>query len=597
MRAIASSNVVIDGALQEATIIFSTTSGKIVHIVDSVVKQDDPVLSRFNVESYRDVSPMYVMPGLVDLHVHLNEPGRTEWEGFATGTQLLIAGGVTTIVDMPLNAIPPTTTIKNFEIKLQLATGQVWCDVGFWGGLVPDNLDDLVPLIEAGVRGFKGFLIDSGVDEFPLINPVYIEKLMSIVEPYKTVLMFHLEMQPRTSLGPQVGTKFELSADDELVGDYHQPSPLQTDDEIEDLNLGMSQSFISRAPPLVTQLLKHNHHHKDDHLNCNLPHNHAGSIDHNVLSDEQLMALSKSPLLLALEPKFGHLAELVNHHHHHHHEEDHIKSPLLELATTDSTLDKIDPTLYLSFLASRPDVFETTAIAEIIACSTKNPRVPLHIVHLGTHELVPLLRAAFEQNLPISVETCFHYLSLTAESIINGSTQFKCCPPIRTEQNKNLLWKLLEEGIIKTVVSDHSPCIPELKSFESGDFFEAWGGISSVGLGLSILFTEIQDKPNLSINDIVRWCCENTAKQIGLADSKGFIKVGHDADFAIFDPNTKFTITNDQVFFKNKFTAYNGFNLKGRVVETILRGNSIYALGKGCSDLPMGQLLLNKRIL
>ncbi|GMG39186.1 unnamed protein product [Ambrosiozyma monospora] len=171
-RAISSEKVVIDGSIIPATIIFSLQSGKILTIIkNKILKENDPLLIRYSVVSYRNLSPYVIMPGLVDSHVHLNEPGRTEWEGFATGTQSAASGGVTTVIDMPLNAIPPTTNITNFNLKLAAAEGQTWVDTGFWGGLVPDNLDDLVPLIQAGVRGFKGFMMDSGVDEFPMIDP------------------------------------------------------------------------------------------------------------------------------------------------------------------------------------------------------------------------------------------------------------------------------------------------------------------------------------------------------------------------------------------------------------------------------------------
>lgn len=647
-RAIASTQVVLDETVGPATVIFSAESGKILHVARRILPRTDPVLVHFNVlaADYRNVSPLVVMPGLVDAHVHLNEPGRTEWEGFATGTQAAAAGGVTTVIDMPLNAIPPTTTVANFNLKISAARGQTWVDVGFWGGMVPHNLDHLVPLIRMGVRGFKGFMIDLGVDEFPAILPQYIHRAMATVEGEQTVLMFHAEMQPHHLHEPPVLVEavgdrtprlvpnerhahfsIEALSDDESeeTDSVHQSlndpgndpedatGALSLPDGMEALDLGMSASFINRAPKPVVHLLNTHRCPGGDHENCTLPHNHAGSIDHRVLTDAQARALAKSPYLQASEPQFGRFARLANPNHEavaavtsplakaldfaSEKLLENSADPLLMAQAEDSTLLNVNPTLYASFLASRPDNFETTAIAEIINCSMQNPRVPLHIVHLATHEAIPLIRAAKARGLPVTAETCFHYLSLSAEKISNCLTHFKCCPPIRTDANRRLLWRALRSGIITTVVSDHLPCTPDLKGLEKGDFFSAWGGISSVGFGLPILFTEGQKlQPPVSLPEIVRWCSWNTAKQVGLSHRKGRLAEGYDADILVFDPECGYVVRNDQTFFKNKLTAYDGMEFQGRVVETLVRGNLVYEVDAGHSDVPMGSLILEPRV-
>lgn len=430
---LASSRAVISGRLTEATIVISTNTGKIISIFHSVLPQEDFPPGT----PYVDHSPKILIPGLVDAHVHLNEPGRTEWEGFWTGTQAAAFGGVTTVVDMPLNAIPPTTTLAGLKEKVAAAQGQCWVDVGLYGGIVPGNEKELKPLVRAGVRGFKGFLIDSGVEEFPAVSSQDIQKVFAELASELTTVMFHAEMIPPIAAS---------------VGDDVQQS----------------------LPPLAP----------------------SGPLSH-----------------------------------------------------------------YQTFLDSRPSSFETYAIAEILALAQEcNTTLPLHIVHLSAIEAIPMLRDARTRGVNITAETCFHYLSLAAEAIKDGDTRHKCCPPIRSQTNQDGLWEEMlrpDDPVIKTVVSDHSPCTPSLKLLpthypgstgyeecegEEGDFFAAWGGISSVGLGLSILWTEGQTR-GITIEDVVRWCCKNTAKQVGLEHQKGDIGVSFDGDIAVFDDEAEFIVS------------------------------------------------------
>lgn len=493
---LASSRAVVEGRLTAATIVISTTTGKITTIWHSVL----PRSSFPPGTPYADHSPHVLLPGLVDAHVHLNEPGRTEWEGFWTGTRAAAFGGVTTVVDMPLNAIPPTTTVAGLKEKVAAARGKCWVDVGFYGGIIPGNSAELRPLVREGVRGFKGFLIDSGVEEFPAVSSTDIIKAFEELQDEPTTVMFHAEMIPPVTAS---------------VGDDVQWS----------------------LPPLAP----------------------TGPLDQ-----------------------------------------------------------------YQTFLDSRPPSFETYAILEILSLAHIAPKLPLHIVHLSAMEAIPMLRKARATGVKITAETCFHYLSLAAESIKTGDTRHKCCPPIRGQTNQDRLWEemLESDSVIKTVVSDHSPCTPNLKMLPSaipgsdsgvkagccgskgegdGDFFSAWGGISSVGLGLSILWTEAMRR-GYDVNDTLRrveqWCCVNTAKQVGLEHRKGELKVGMDGDVAVFDVEGEFEVLQNAMLFRNKCSPYEGKTLKGIVRETWLRGQRVHTREAGFTEKagPSGDLLLEPRI-
>lgn len=491
---LASSRAVIENRLTSATIVVSTVTGKITSIFHSVL----PVSSFPAGTPYVNHSPQVLLPGLVDAHVHLNEPGRTEWEGFWTGTRAAAFGGVTTVVDMPLNAIPPTTTVAGLKEKVAAAQGKCWVDVGFYGGIVPGNTHELKSLVKEGVRGFKGFLIDSGVDEFPAVSSGDVAAVFEELADEPTTVMFHAEMIPPISAS---------------VGDNVQWS----------------------LPPLEP----------------------TGPLDQ-----------------------------------------------------------------YQTFLDSRPVSFELYAIWQILSLAHLAPRLPLHIVHLSAVEAIDLLREARVKGVKITAETCPHYLSLAAEMIKEGDTRHKCCPPIRSQANQNGLWEEMlreDDSVIKTVVSDHSPCTPNLKLLPShlpgaesgkaagccsdsgkGDFFSAWGGISSVGLGLSILWTECQRRrldTNESLLNVAKWCCANTAKQVGLDHRKGSLAIGMDADIAVFDDEACFEVQHNTMLFRNKCSPYQGKTLQGVVQETWLRGRRVHSRDGGFVEKggPVGSLLLEPR--
>ncbi|MCW3818788.1 allantoinase AllB [Micromonospora sp. DR5-3] len=374
-----------------------------------------------------------LLPGLVDTHVHVNEPGRTEWEGFASATRAAAAGGVTTIVDMPLNSIPPTIDVVALELKRKAAAGQCFVDVGFWGGAVPGNLPGLRRLHDEGVFGFKCFLVDSGVEEFPHLRLVEVEQVMRELAPYDGLLVVHAEDADRIA-----------------------PAP------------------ASRK--------------------------------------------------------------------------------------------------YADFLASRPRSAEDHAIAEVLALSQATG-CRVHILHLSSSDAVPLLRQARADGVRVTVETCPHYLSFDAEHIGDGATQFKCCPPIREGANRDALWQALRDGVIDLVVSDHSPSTAELKSMGSGDFDAAWGGISSLQLGLSIVWTEAWAR-GFDLTDVVRWMAHTPARMAGMRH-KGGIAVGNDADFCVVAPEQPFTVEVARLHHKNAVTPYDGRELVGVVRSTWLRGERI----------------------
>ena len=392
-----------------------------------------------------DFADLAILPGIVDTHVHLNEPGRTEWEGFATATRAAAIGGITTLVDMPLNSIPPTTTREAFAAKRAAATGQCAVDVGFWGGVVPGNSAELAGLVTDGVRGFKCFLVDSGVEEFGWVGEQELSIAMPILAGLGVPLLVHAEV--------------------------------------------------------------------------------AGPID---------------------------LAEA-------------------QLATA-------DPRKYATYLASRPPGAEEQAIALVTGlCRTTRART--HIVHHSAASAIPLLRAARAQGLPITAETCPHYLHFTAEAIPDGATPFKCAPPIRDAANREALWKALAEGVLELVASDHSPCSPALKAIEVGNFVSAWGGVSGLQLAPMVVWTEAAARGH-TLSDLARWMCAGPARLAGLTGKKGALVAGADADLMVFDDAAQTVVTPEGVHHRHKVTPYAGETLRGAVHATYLRGTKIAESGR-----------------
>jgi allantoinase len=386
-----------------------------------------------------------LLPGLVDTHVHVNEPGRTDWEGFATATLAAAAGGVTTVVDMPLNCLPPTTDATALALKRAAARGQCQVDVGFWGGAVPGNAAAIRGMHDAGALGFKCFLVDSGVPEFPPLDGAGLERAARHIADLGSLLLVHAEDPACIAAGVN-----------------------------------------------------------------------GGGAD------------------------------------------------------------------YATFLRSRPANAETAAITAVLEVARRTG-VRAHILHISAGETLPLLAGARGEGLAVTAETCPHYLALAAEDVPDGATEYKCCPPIRERANRELLWEGLRAGVLDCVVSDHSPCPPELKRAGGGDFGAAWGGIASVQLALPVVWTYGRER-GCSLADVARWMAAVPAKNAGLA-AKGAIAVGRDADLVAFAPDAEFVVTSDMLRQRHKVTPYLGQRLTGVVRRTWLRGRDVP------SAVPAGELL------
>lgn len=398
-----------------------------------------------------ELGELMLLPGLVDTHVHMNDPGRAHWEGVECATRAAAAGGVTTVVDMPLNSIPSTIDVAGLEAKRRAVIGRSYVDVAFWGGVVPGNVGHLAPLARAGVRGFKCFLCPSGVDEFAHVSE-------------------------------------------------------------RDLRVALPELARLRLPLLA----------------------HA------------------------------------------------------ELPEALSAPDEGDPRSHATWLRSRPPEAENRAVALLISLAAQyDARV--HVVHLASAEALQPLRAARTRGVRITVETCPHYLSFAAEEIPDGATAFKCAPPIRERAHRERLWQALVDGEIDLIATDHSPAPPAVKSIGDGDFLRAWGGIASLQIGLSAVWSAGSER-GTPIESVAEWMCAAPARLAGLDGRKGIIAPGADADLVAFDPDARHTIDPSDLHHRHPVTPYAGMRARGRVRMTILRGETIFHDGR-VNPAPAGRMI------
>ncbi len=457
--AIRSSRLIVDGRVAPGLITIRGQKILHVHLDDSPSSPHAHTHPAPQSAYTLDVGNLVVMPGLVDTHVHVNEPGRTDWEGFTTAGRAAAAGGITTIVVMPLNCTPAATNVAALMGEAEAAAGKCLVDYGFWGGLVPGNQHELESMWNAGALGFKAFMVDSGVDDFPAAT----------------------------------------------WGD--------------------------------------------------------------LCGAAEFLSLVKGPLLVHAEDS-GVIAS---------------KASAWQASSS--------PRSYKKYVLSRPAIAERLAVEEIDFVAWKR-HCHVHIVHVAALEALSLIETKQREGVNISAETCPHYLTFAEEEIRDGATQYKCAPPIRDQRHREALWEGLSNGILTMVVSDHSPCPPAMKLLDTGDFSRAWGGISSLQLGLPITWTGASAR-DFPLTDIATWMCENPAKLAGINHLKGRIAPGLHADLVIFDPDESWTVHGSALHHRHKLTPYDGMTLRGVVKRTILRGRTIYdaALPNPFPLDPIGQWL------
>lgn len=454
VQALHSTRVVTPQGVMEATL--TLADGKIQEVLPGRVE-----CTGIHFESFGD---KVIMPGVIDAHVHINEPGRTAWEGFETATKAAAAGGITTLIEMPLNASPVTTTAEALRIKLDAAKGKLHVHCGFYGGVTPTNFDDLEDLLNAGVFGIKAFLTHSGINEFPNVTEADLRRALPILWRHGAKLLVHCELESGAQLS--------------VVG-----------------------SPVAQA-----------------------------STRGDVRRMEQ---------------------------------------------TTNN-----DQRSYAAYLASRPAHWETDAIALMIRLSAEFD-VHVHIVHVSAAEALPLIRDAKGRGLRITAETCPHYLLFCAEEILDGATEFKCAPPIRSRANNELLWQALKDGTLDFVATDHSPAPPEMKETASGNFMKAWGGIAGLQFLLPAFWTGAKER-GFSLEEVARLLSAAPADFLGL-QAKGRIQPGSDADLVVWDPEAAAIVEPRTIQHRHKLSPYLGAYLYGVVERTLISGAVGAHLGRSIS--------------
>ncbi|WP_369344439.1 allantoinase AllB [Bifidobacterium aquikefiricola] len=413
--------VLINGAISQAS----------VGITGDTISQvcEDPAQSIASKRETLLSDDEVLIPGVVDTHVHINEPGRTEWEGFDYATRAAAHGGVTTVIDMPLNSNPPTLNVEALELKQSIAAGKAYTQLGFWGGVDGSNLGHLKALWDAGVFGFKAFLSPSGVEEYGSLSFDQLEEAMREIADFGGQLIIHAE-EP-----------------DELVSD---------------------SSLIGQS--------------------------------------------------------------------------------------------------YRSFTESRPSRSESDAVAHVMTL-VERTGCNTHILHVSSGLTVSVLADAKASGLPVTAETCPHYLTLDCDHIPDGNTAFKCCPPIRSLQEQDKLWEGLANGTLDMVVTDHSPTTARMKA---GTLVTAWGGVSSLQVGFRAVLTAAMQR-GLGLADVIRWMSTNSSAFVGLHD-RGSIAVGKRADLVIVKPREHFVVDAAKLSSRNPISAFDGKNLQGVVVRTLIGG-------------------------
>jgi allantoinase len=401
-----------------------------------------------------DAAGLHIFPGVIDAHVHFNEPGRAEWEGIATGTAALAAGGATSFFDMPLNAHPPTVDAESFDLKLEAMRAAALVDFGLWGGLVPGNLDRLDELAERGVIGYKAFMSNSGIDDFQAVD-----------------------------------------------------------------DLTLYEGMVRAA-------------------------------------------------------KLGRIVAV-------HAENDNITGALARRAQNEGRVSVRD------YLDSRPAIAEVEAIERAILFAGETG-CPLHIVHVSTGRGVALVAEARARGVDVTCETCPHYLTLTDEDVVRLGAVAKCAPPVRSRQEQDALWQHILDGTLPMVVSDHSPAPADMK--QDANFFRVWGGISGCQSLLQLLLTDGYEQRQVPLSLIASLTAANIAQRFGLLSRKGQFAPGVDADLALIDLRQQEVLVAEKLFYRHRHSPYIGKRMRGRVVRTMVRGQTVFREGKIVSG-PIGRLL------